>query len=386
MICPKCTHEQTNNEVCESCGIYFEKFKQIQEQKEQFAQSQSENKSHTQENAFGSKKIISFLLFVSLIGYFFSNDSTENEESIEQAKQDLPKSSSDSATQPTGVAGRLNKTHFPRNTIESARNATVFIETSWGSSGSGFIISKDCTVVTNRHVIEMDISSVIKRKKLDPAFQQSIIKETFKQENELIQLESQYRKMLRSHAERSELEKLKQKINKKTHAIRNIPTKIASRLQEQVEDLERDSNMQGFKISLVDKTTYEIRQVEFSDNYDLALFQLDETDCPYLRLNSNNDMQQGTQLYTIGNPSGLLYTVTSGIFSSYRNVEEKRFIQTDAPINPGNSGGPLITKDGKLVGINTSILLGTEGIGFAIPAAIIEQEFGELESYSSTQQ
>lgn len=385
MICPKCAKEQASTEVCESCGIYFEKLKQIQEQKEQFAQSQSNSTVHIQESTLGSKKPIGFLIFVGLIGYFFWNNSTStenNEVTKELVQQDLP---NDSEAQPTGVASRLNETHFPRNTIESARNATVFIETSWGSTGSGFIISKDCTVVTNQHVIKMDINSVIKSKKLEPAFQQAIIKETFKQENELIQLESQYRALLRSHAELSELERLKQKINKKTHAIRNIPTKIANRLQEQVEDIERDSNMQGFKISLVDKTTYEIRQVKYSDNYDLALFQLDETDCPYLRLNTNDDIQQGTQLYTIGNPSGLLYTVTSGIFSSYRDIEEKRFIQTDAPINPGNSGGPLITKDGKLVGINTSILLGTEGIGFAIPAVIIEQEFGELESYSNIQ-
>ncbi len=96
---------------------------------------------------------------------------------------------------------------------------------------------------------------------------------------------------------------------------------------------------------------------------------------PLSKLNSDNNLQQGTQLYTIGSPSRLGYTVTAGIFSGYRVFDEHQFLQTDAPINPGNSGGPLITSDGNVVGINTMILRDTEGIGFAIPAKVLFEEF-----------
>ena len=59
-------------------------------------------------------------------------------------------------------------------------------------------------------------------------------------------------------------------------------------------------------------------------------------------------------------------------------------IQTDAPINPGNSGGPLVTQFGQLVGINTMILRGTEGIGFAIPVDSVEAEFGDIVRFKKT--
>ena len=81
------------------------------------------------------------------------------------------------------------------------------------------------------------------------------------------------------------------------------------------------------------------------------------------------------QLFTIGSPSGLTYSVTSGVFSGFREDESGRFLQTDAPINPGNSGGPLIMQNGQVVGVNTAILEGTEGIGFSLPIEYVVSEF-----------
>jgi S1-C subfamily serine protease len=86
----------------------------------------------------------------------------------------------------------------------------------------------------------------------------------------------------------------------------------------------------------------------------------------------------GDRLYTVGNPSGLAYTVTSGVFSGERGEGGERLLQTDAPINPGNSGGPLITADGQVVGINTSVARGLQGIGFAIPIETAFNEFFQL--------
>jgi S1-C subfamily serine protease len=84
----------------------------------------------------------------------------------------------------------------------------------------------------------------------------------------------------------------------------------------------------------------------------------------------------GQKVYAIGNPFGLAGTMTRGIVSSIRSVEEpdgmriEEAIQTDAAINPGNSGGPLMNWHGEVIGINTMIASSvgqSAGIGFAIP-------------------
>ncbi|MDT8342747.1 MAG: PDZ domain-containing protein, partial [Longimicrobiales bacterium] len=75
----------------------------------------------------------------------------------------------------------------------------------------------------------------------------------------------------------------------------------------------------------------------------------------------------------IGNPFGYGHTVTAGVVSAKGRVigagPYDNFLQTDAAINPGNSGGPLFNLEGKVVGINTAIVSGGTGIGFAIPIA-----------------
>jgi S1-C subfamily serine protease len=91
----------------------------------------------------------------------------------------------------------------------------------------------------------------------------------------------------------------------------------------------------------------------------------------------------------IGNPFGIGKTVTSGIVSALARTtpeigSDLSFIQTDAAINPGNSGGALVTLDGRLVGINTAIFTqgggGSIGIGFAIPADLVEALIRSVES------
>jgi len=89
-------------------------------------------------------------------------------------------------------------------------------------------------------------------------------------------------------------------------------------------------------------------------------------------------VQGRERLYTVGNPQGLAYTVTSGVFSGERGEGNQRVLQTDAPINPGNSGGPLITASGQVVGINTMVARGMQGIGFAIPIEAVYEEFLQL--------
>ena len=96
---------------------------------------------------------------------------------------------------------------------------------------------------------------------------------------------------------------------------------------------------------------------------------------PMLPMGNSSDILIGETVIAIGNPFGLSNTVTAGVVSALgRTVPEENsqrvftdFIQTDASINPGNSGGPLVNVDGQLIGINTAIVGGASGIGFAIP-------------------
>jgi S1-C subfamily serine protease len=129
---------------------------------------------------------------------------------------------------------------------------------------------------------------------------------------------------------------------------------------------------------MVDGTEFRSLHAEYADSRDLAIFQLPANHCPHLAPGNSSTLAQGERLYTIGNPSGLAYSVTSGIFSGDRGAGQERFLQTDAPINPGNSGGPLIRENGEVVGINTLVLQGAQGIGFAIPIEAVYQEFLQL--------
>ncbi len=105
---------------------------------------------------------------------------------------------------------------------------------------------------------------------------------------------------------------------------------------------------------------------------DLALLKIEaKHDLPYAEMGDSDALQVGDWVVAIGNPFGLSHTVTKGIVSAKGRVigsgPYDDFIQTDAPINFGNSGGPLFNLKGEVVGINTAIISGGQGIGFAIP-------------------
>lgn len=104
---------------------------------------------------------------------------------------------------------------------------------------------------------------------------------------------------------------------------------------------------------------------------DIAVVRVAETGLIAAPVGDSDRLQVGQTAIAIGNPIGLDRTVTSGIVSainrSPRGFELGGLIQTDAPINPGNSGGPLLDSRGRVIGINSAILQGTTGLGFAIP-------------------
>ena len=107
----------------------------------------------------------------------------------------------------------------------------------------------------------------------------------------------------------------------------------------------------------------------------MAVIQIEANNLPTLALGKSDTLQPGEAVIAIGNPLGLNNTVTSGIISatdrssSDIGASDKRvdYLQTDAAINPGNSGGPLLNYRGEVIGMNTAIIQGAQGLGFAIP-------------------
>jgi S1-C subfamily serine protease len=130
------------------------------------------------------------------------------------------------------------------------------------------------------------------------------------------------------------------------------------------------------EVTLHNRKKYRATVVGTDRSHDLAVIQIKAPDLNPMVLGDSRNLQVGQKVYAIGNPFGLSGTLTSGIVSSIRSVQEPdgmtidEAIQTDAAINPGNSGGPLLNSHGEVIGINTMIASSVgqnAGIGFAIP-------------------
>ncbi|MEL7012098.1 MAG: trypsin-like peptidase domain-containing protein [Pseudomonadota bacterium] len=137
------------------------------------------------------------------------------------------------------------------------------------------------------------------------------------------------------------------------------------------------------RVVLKDRREFSARVLLSDQESDLAVLQMEDAPTmPALPLRNSDTVQVGELVLAIGNPFGVGQTVSSGIVSGLARSGTATgnlrgyFIQTDAPINPGNSGGALVDMNGALIGINTAILSrsgGSNGIGFAIPSALVDQ-------------
>jgi serine protease Do len=126
------------------------------------------------------------------------------------------------------------------------------------------------------------------------------------------------------------------------------------------------------KVKLADGREFKGTVKGLDEKLDIALVKIEAKEhLPVAKRGDSDAIEVGEWVMAIGNPFGLAQTVTAGIVSAKGRVigsgPYDDFIQTDASINPGNSGGPLFNARGEVVGINTAVVSGGQGIGFAIP-------------------
>jgi len=141
-------------------------------------------------------------------------------------------------------------------------------------------------------------------------------------------------------------------------------------------------------ITLANQQEFEARIVGTDPKSDLAILKIEtDSELPAITMGRSDDLMIGETVIAIGNPFALSHTVTTGVISALnRSVRTEggvyhNFIQIDASINPGNSGGPLLNINGELIGINTAIYSGAEGIGFAIPINRAKRIISDLINY-----
>jgi len=378
MVCPKCSHEQDDTTKCSACGIYFAKF---HPPRAPFPAPQAPSRPTRSRSsravpaesgiglgALAVTAVVTALLVFNFMRHRATPVAAPPPPAIAAVDvQRLPAQS--------GVPAAAAAADAPlaRNPIEAARNATVFIRTGWGL-GSGFIIDADCHVITNRHVVETDGNRVASSVISDPQTQQRMV--VVQQQLQAAIARDQLLRRQLANRPGTNLEQLEldRRINSMQHDLADLPGKFTEVISKKVEGSSRD----GFSATLVDGREFTSLHAQYASNVDLAIFQLPTVHCPYIPSGHSNNLAVGERLYTVGNPSGLAYTVTSGVFSGERGEGSERVLQTDAPINPGNSGGPLVTENGQVVGINTMVARGLQGIGFAIPIEAAYDEFFQL--------
>ena len=382
MECPKCRHQQEATDKCASCGVYFTKLQAppaVTKSKRADRPRAEPTDSGFGAGAIGLAVVITAMV---VVGYMRSRDKEPARSANAQRTVILIEDQRNAASpvQPasmpaSGSVQSPGERAVSGKPLEAARDATVIIETSWGV-GSGFIIDEQCHVVTNRHVVETDGDRVADGVEDEPETQAALLEARARLQYAIVNAENRLRALRNepaANAERAELER-------RIEYLREQLADPSKHLKEHIANTVDASARAGFSATLADGTVYDSLDAEFSDDFDLALFQLPANHCPHIPTGRSTDLAFGQRLYTIGNPSGLAFTLTSGIFSGERLDGETRYLQTDAPINPGNSGGPLITEDGRVIGVNTGILRNTQGIGFALPIEAVFDSFPELDA------
>lgn len=290
----------------------------------------------------------------------------------------------------------LNDKFEVNSPIEATTLSVVTVKTLLGT-GSGFFVSDNGYIVTNKHVVRPQVTNksnelLAKMERYEERLKDWRIR-LDKQKTRL----KRDRKRLREFKIRAD-DTVNQKrkaedlaeYNERLKTYKNKKkTYDADRSEYNTKKLKHDKRMSDFKwrnananaskrfdIVLKDNSEYKATLVKLSKEHDLALLKIQGHKTPFLSLDIVSRPAQGMEVYAVGSPLGRQDYVTSGILT---NIKAKELI-TDTQILPGNSGGPLVNKQGDVIGVNTRKLLstnsiGSEGFGMAIRSRIIHQEF-----------
>jgi serine protease Do len=287
----------------------------------------------------------------------------------------------------------LHSKYKPATKIDEASLSVVTVETT-GGSGSGFFVTGDGYIVTNRHVVRPTTSSQSKdaevqlaewKQRLDN-YKIDISDDEERLKDASNRIEENRAFMASGRASES------QKLQYKRYVDRyNLNKQRHEENVSQYRELERDykkkksdfgfnSSISNFsmKFTIVLKNGEKLKAklVKVSKDYDLALLKLDNYATPFLTLAKRKYPKQGTRVYAIGSPFGISDSLTSGIITK----ATKTHLFTDTQILPGNSGGPLINDEGEVLGVNSAVLAqnqNTDGLGLAVYAAHIRTEFSD---------
>ncbi|BBO76104.1 hypothetical protein DSCW_35210 [Desulfosarcina widdelii] len=280
----------------------------------------------------------------------------------------------------------------PANDIETATLATVAVETSFGY-GSGFFVTDDGYILTNKHVIRLnpktgteDDPAAASRAKTLERYQAKLDRESQRLQEARSDLEN-FRQYIDGQPESStrdfnetryreglqRFRRWEQSVDEQRKKLDSERSRFETSLVQQRLDVSLAGLSRNFTIYLADNTPLYAYVVEISDQYDLALLKVDGYTTPFIRSSPPLASAQGDPVYAIGNPVNLRNSVASGVVSGF----EGPFVKTNAQIYPGNSGGPLVTAQGRVIGINTfkKLTHKFEGLGFAISISVAMEAF-----------
>jgi hypothetical protein len=305
------------------------------------------------------------------------------------------KRSSSSGQVSSDFVALLNSKYRSNGPVQEATLAVVTVKSKLGS-GSGFFITDDCYIVTNKHVVrpakgrQWDETQA-KMKRNEVVFEQNRLRIQNQKERLAISRQKldefrQYVQGISSEKQRMlarrEYDNHERGYQQDRARLQNVERKFdedKKRFNKQQSDFNFSSSIsnvaQTFEITLKDNTKAKAHLVKVSPSDDLAILKINRCKAPYLTLASGR-LSQGVQVHAIGTPLGLRDQLTQGTVTQVSSLG----IATDAQILPGNSGGPLITNDGQVVAVNTvkvakDSALNT-GFGLSIPVSKVRQNFG----------
>ena len=313
---------------------------------------------------------------------------------------DKPQQNKTTTAVTTGTASQSTKANLqddlqqkfkPASKVDEASLAVVTVKTS-GGSGSGFFVTNDGYIITNRHVIRPSTSSqskdakqrlAVRKEQLDD-YKQDLKYDAARLREAKLNIDQQREYMESGRASTSQKSRY-QRYVKRYHKNKKIYDSNAGKFRKLESEFKKTESEFGFSNSLSNfsrKFTIRLkggkmlkaRLVKISKDYDLALLKLDNYTTPFLSLSDKRHPRQGTKVFAIGSPLGITDSLTSGIITK----SARDYLFTDTRILPGNSGGPLIDAEGSVIGVNTAVISQhqqADGLGVAIYAARIRGEF-----------